>query len=264
MEFLRFGSSIPGSYWGCCACDIIQNFKCDPKAPYSIEIINGDGGQPMMIGNESAFVGMTYEEVFNHRIRFGTFSMTDMPNHGFLAILTDWQISSGYGKEWLEILKKHGFEFIRTIDHSVYTGSAVLSTPEAPSGRSSKPNYLFGLFRNIGTGSIVDPYQPPKAWKDLDSVTPEVWELLGDTKPLADKQREAQLPLWKALPAAKFYKRSEIEAAGVPVTLGGQRSLLKQQSPAQRESAIETLRAQYGKPKSSPKEAVATPFAVDA
>ena len=44
MEFLRFGSSIPGGYWGCCACCIIQNFKFDPKAKASIQLVSGDSG----------------------------------------------------------------------------------------------------------------------------------------------------------------------------------------------------------------------------
>ena len=54
MEFLRFGSSIPGSYWGCCAFDIIQNFGAyDPDDPLSIEMVDGEDltdGREEMLG----------------------------------------------------------------------------------------------------------------------------------------------------------------------------------------------------------------------
>jgi hypothetical protein len=216
MEFLRFGSSIPGGYWGCCAVCIIQNFKFDPSAKASIEIVSGDGGNPVLgRDSKSLFAGPTYEDIFNARLRIGTFSSDDMPNHVFLAVLTSDQIRSGYGKQWLAILKKNGFEFIRTTDNSVYTGASVVSKPGTYAKTSPHPNYLFGLFRNIGKGSIQDTRTPPKEWTDLTDPYD------GDMS--QDNVQTVQLRLWDDLGPAKLLSEAEIVAAGAPVTVAGRR-----------------------------------------
>ncbi len=235
MEFLRFGSSIPGTYWGCCACCIIQNFHCDPDSKSSIQVVDGDCGYPILDENdESIFVGKTYRDIFWQRIRFGTFSDDDMPNHAFFAILTESQLSQSHGKKWLAILKEAGFEFIRTVDNSVYSGQQVIEGPGKQT-TSSHPNYIFGMFRNIGKGAIKDPYTPPKAWTDLNKVVPEVWERIGDGKGLNLVVQEKQLELWKALPEAKWYTRKELEAEGVPVMAAGLRSENSQENIVYRE-----------------------------
>ena len=82
VEFLRFGSSIPGAYWGCCAMDIIQCFSTDPEAPASIELVSGDGGNPFMKNGKTMFLGKTNKDVFLQRLRIGTFSTENMPNPG--------------------------------------------------------------------------------------------------------------------------------------------------------------------------------------
>lgn len=251
MEFLRFGSSIPGAYWGCCAMCIIQDFKQDPADKYAIEIVDGDGGIPM-----GGFLGMTYEEVFMQRLRIGTFSTSDMPNHGFLAILADWQISSGVGLKWLKILKREGFEFIRTVTNSVYDGQSVLTgKPHAKHGHH--PNYVFGLFRNVGKGACANPYEPPQAWKNLDSVVPETWELYADKADAAyaDNVRLAQMPLYKALPKPKLHTIKAIREAGIEPTMAGRRSTKPQQSAKQREQVEEAEAAKTG-----PKTATVNPF----
>lgn len=183
MEFLRFGSSIPGSYWGCCACDIIQNFNVDPDEKANIQLVSGDGGGPLMKGKELAFVGLTYREIFQTRLRIGTFSMRDMPNHAFFAILTQTQCDSDTGKKWLAILKEAGFEFLRAQDNSVYTGEN-LETKHAP-----HPNYVFALFRNIGKSAIEDPNKPPAGWDDLPEPKSqeELWKE-GKTVILTEKE----------------------------------------------------------------------------
>ncbi len=221
MEFLRFGSSIPGSYWGCCACDIIQNFKVDPDAKASIEIVDGDGGSGMGL-----FAGPTYRDIFEQRIRFGTFYTNDMPNHAFLAILTASQCNGGVGKKWLEILKANGFEFIRTVCNSVYAGASLSNTP----GDSSR-NYIFGLFRNIGSGNITDPFTPPAAWTNLPATVPEAWELVkqacdenGKTLvELSNLQRGHQRAIWDASKPKKLLTEEEVVKAGATVTLAGRR-----------------------------------------
>lgn len=221
MEFLRFGSSIPGGYWGCCACCIIQNFKFDPKAKASIQLVSGDSGSGVRDGN--AFAGPTYEDIFRTRIRIGTFSDREMPNHAFLAILTASQISSGYGAKWLKILKEEGFEFIRTVDNSVYSGQSILSAPGGGSV-SSHANYIFGLFRNIGTGAVKDQFTPPDAWTALGKVVPEAWEFISPTErtDLTTGQQAYQLDRWKK-GVTKILTKDEVKAAGAPVTMAGQR-----------------------------------------
>lgn len=237
MEFLRFGSSIPGSYWGCCAVCIIQNFKMDPDGKSSIQLVSGDGGGPLTDykrNNEMLFAGPTYRDIFKQRIRIGTFSSEDMPNHGFLAVLTDDQIATSYGKKWLAILKEEGFEFIRTVDNSVYTGSSISGSC------SPHPNYIFGLFRNISGSRIKDPLTPPKAWADLPSVIPEAWEGIpkAKRKAIADGQTKAHKDAWKANGPTKLMVMSEIEAAGAPVVMAGQRSEFPQEPKVNRDQKI--------------------------
>lgn len=233
MEFLRFGSSIPGSYWGCCDMCIIQNFKYSPSAKASIEIVSGDGGNPCLIGGSSAFAGPTYRDIFEQRIKIGTFNQRVMPNHGFLAVLTESQISGGYGKEWLAILKENGFEFIRTVDNSVYTGEVLLPASGQFTGSSHK-NYLFGLFRNIGNGAVKDPFTPPAQWTEL----PDPYG--GDMSPL--NMQKVQLDFWKSHPMKPLMTEAQVKAAGAPVVKAGKRSLFPQQ-PAEQRLASEKAEA---------------------
>lgn len=252
MEFLRFGSSIPGSYWGCCAMCIIQDFNQDPDAKSSIQLVDGDGGNPITDGKGFLFAGPTYKDIFWQRLRYGTFGTSDMPNHAFLAVLTDSQVNSKIGGKWLTLLKEAGFEFLRTVDNSVYTGAAVVDKP-GKGPLSPHKNYLFGLFRNIGKGALEDPFTPPKQWTDLPSVVPEAWQHLG--RELTHDVQEAQLKLWHNLPAKTFLHEEELEKDGVPVVYAGLRSKFPQQLKSLRVSAVEA--ANKGAPAGSP-----APFAV--
>ena len=229
MEFLRFGSSIPGSYWGCCACCIIQNFTVDPEDKASIQLVSGDGGQSL-----GKFAGPTYRDIFWQRLRIGTFSTSDMPNHAFLAILTEWQINSSVGKKWLAILKEAGFEFIRTVNNSVYSGQNL----GQPTGESqNNDNHIFGLFRNIGGGGLRDQFTPPKAWTDLPKVVEEAWEYLRDdaSYALTNSQHGAHTDIWNSIGKPKFLTEKEVVDAGAPVILAGQRSKYPQQGKEARE-----------------------------
>lgn len=208
MEFLRFGSSIPGTYWGCCACDIIQNFTVDPDAKASIQIVEGDGGTPY---TPNKFAGTTYREIFEQRLRYGTFSASPAraTNHAFIAILAKSQTESGIGKKWLKILKQHGFEFVRTVNNSVW----------------NKDNYIFMMVRNVGPNAVKDQFKPPKEWTDLEDVVLEPFRCMniaGDalTTQIKAKQKE----LYDALPPLKFYSEKELDELKVPVTLAGKRS----------------------------------------
>lgn len=218
MEFLRFGSSIPGEYWGCCAGDIIQNFKQDPDTPASIQLVSGDGGGGLTKDNELVFLGPTLRDIFWQRLRVSTFGLSDMPNHFFLAVLEQSQIQGDIGKKWLAILKEAGFEFLRAVDNSVYTGS------ETSEECSPHLNYIFGLFRNIGNGKINNPFQPPKAWTDLPEVIPEPWSFISEGNDIATKQRNIHLKIWKEHGPTKIMKESEIVAAGAPVIMAGLRT----------------------------------------
>ena len=228
MEFLRFGSSIPGGYWGCCAVDIIQNFKFDPDAAASIQIVSGDAGTPMMKNGELVFAGKTYREIFETRLRITTFNTSDMPNHAFFAVLTQEQIDGNFGKKWLAILREHGFEFVRTVSNSVYTG------PTVGSGGTPHPNHIFGLFRNIGKGAIADPFTPPAAWTALP-------------------EPKSDLEIWEASSPTKTYTEAELEVAGVPITYAGLRSKFPPQLKAKREEALKAA-------KTTATEAAASPW----
>lgn len=258
MEFLRFGSSIPGAYWGCCAVCIIQNFKFNPDEKSSIEIVDGDGGSPVLKNGKKQFAGPTYLDIFKQRLRVGTFNGRDMPNHVFLAVLTEEQISGGHGKKWLKILKEHGFEFIRTTDNSVYTGESLMGTTEVDEygdDISPHPNYIFGLFRNIGAGAVKDPYTPPKEWTDLPNEVPEAWEHLKNSgTDINLAAQAAQLRLWNDLGPATFLTEEEVVAAGAPVIYAGKRSEFPQEPKSTREYK------QKEKEKVKPTVSVANPF----
>jgi hypothetical protein len=236
MEFLRFGSSIPGSYWGCCAVCIIQNFKVGPDDKASISLVDGDGGMPILDrGGKQLFAGPTYKDIFEQRLRTGTFSSNDMPNHTFFAILTDWQLGCTNGAKWLKILKENGFEFVRTVDNSVYSGKNLsISLKES----STNKNYIFALYRNIGKGGVLDAFQPPAAWTVLDKVVPEPWEYLEDKdrKTLMKGQYTAHKDIWDKLGPAKFLTEKEVVKAGAPITLAGQRSKYPQESKTNRDA----------------------------
>jgi hypothetical protein len=235
MEFLRFGSSIPGAYWGCCAVDIIQNFKKDPDEKASIQIVNGDAGVP--VGD--VYVGKTYREIFLSRLRFGTFSQTDMPNHGFIAILTEWQINSSPGNKWLPILKEAGFEFVRTVNNSVYSGQNLSSQPTGKSNNND--NHIFMLIRNIGSGALKDPFTAPKAWSDLPSVKPEAWEFIpsDERKLLTNGQFQSDKTVWEKIGKPTFYTRKALEDANIPVWFGGVRNKHPQELATTREAKKE-------------------------
>ena len=214
MEFLRFGSSIPGSYWGCCAVDIIQNFKVDPDQKASIQCVSGDSGTALSKDGKG-FFGKTYREIFWSRLKIGTFSDREMPNHAFFAVLTESQINSGYGAKWLKILHEAGFEFIRTVDNSVYTGSTLLSDPNKPEGYSH-PNHIFGLFRNVGMGAIKDPFKKPAAWEALGENTKTQREIYDSIE-------------------VKWFNETELTKEGVPVVLAGLRSTNPQEPKTTRD-----------------------------
>lgn len=184
----------------------------------------------MGYGSGFLYAGPTYRDIFWQRLRIGTFSSDDMPNHAFFAIMTEYQLTETNGWKWLALLKEAGFEFIRTVDNSVYTGSSVMAEPGG-GGRSPHPNYIFGLFRNIGKGAIHDPFTPPKAWTDLPSVVPEAHPYVvegsdpaqGDCTNLAREQQKAQLDIWNKMPRPPFLTEDELKKAGVPVKLAGTR-----------------------------------------
>lgn len=257
MEFLRFGSSIPGSYWGCCAVCIIQKFSHDPDEKASIQLVDGDLAHPIRNKkDENLFAGPTYLDIFKQRLRIGTFGKSDMPNHAFLAVLTKDQLDTSTGEKWLKILKDNGFEFIRTIDNSVYSGEDLIKNPGSGTKGGSHPNYLFGLFRNIGTGASIDPYTPPKAWTDLEQVVPEMWQGVppSEREALNKAVQEVQLKHWEALGAPEFLTEEEVRAAGAPVILAGVRSKKPQQSKEERKlvEAMEKDKTAESKPATAP------------
>jgi hypothetical protein len=251
IEFLRFGSSIPGAYWGCCAADVIQCFTGDPDDKASIEMIEGDGAAPCTFYKDGsyhkAFAGPTNRDIFLTRLRVGTFGTYDMPNHAFFAILTKWQIESTNGKKWLKILKECGFEFVRSVSNSVYTGTDLEGYSHLNKGQDVQ--YIFMLVRNIGAGNIGDPYTPPKEWTALPPVVPEAYRYLfadpdadqfvcalpgGGIKALSAASHKAQTEIWNKIGPAKFLTEAEVEAAGAPVVYAAKRTNVPQEEKSKR------------------------------
>jgi hypothetical protein len=159
-----------------------------------------------------------------------------MPNHAFIAILAKSQIASGVGKKWLAILKAEGFEFVRTVNNSVWNAD----------------NYIFMLVRNVGPNAVADQFTPPKEWTDLPNVVPETWERLGlnveptDRAAFTKEIAAAQKPLYAALPSHVFYTEAQLEAEGIPITYAGKRTLqgrigYPQQSKTERQRFTESL-----------------------
>lgn len=259
MEFLRFGSSIPGSYWGCCACDIIQNFNEDPDTPASIQLVEGDGGSTL-----GKFAGKTYRDIFLQRLVYGTFSVDPAraKNHAFIAILSAKQCNTAIGKKWLTLLKAQGFEFVRSVNNSVWNAK----------------NYIFMMVRNVGPNAIDDQFKPPAFWQDLPSVVPEpsIEPLVGAELTAAIKEK--QKPLYDALPQGVFYTEADLKKEGIPITYAGIRSTTShyhgnfqigypQQSAAEREryqaAAKALMKPAEPKPSAFPQKAVmaASPIA---
>ena len=264
MEFLRLGSSIPGSMWGCCAVDVIQDFKQHPDDKASIQIVNGDEGTPIQHPKGGfMYAGPTYGDIFKQRIRCGTFSSRDLPNHAFIAVLTASQLSYTNGKAWLKILKEEGFEFIRAVDNSVYTGAKTLDEPGKFTSTQSHINYIFGLFRNIGKGALRNPYQPPEEWLELEPVvssdTLEVWQALAEeAERLTIEYQTYHLDRWHSNPAPPFLTEQEVIDAGATVTYAGLRSKFPQQSKTAREAEEANLKKAGGSSSSAFPSAMAT------
>ena len=237
MHFLRFGSSIPGSYYGCCAIDIIQMFSYDPDTKASIQLVHGDSGAPFLDDSKGyKYLGMTYREIFKSHLRIGTFGLKDMPNHTFFAVMTKTQVEGGIGRRWLEILKEEGFEFVRTIDNSVYTGDCLDGEGIK---MSSHPNYIFALYRNIGAGRIEDPYTPPKLWTDLGGpvVEPNSFMTKAQKKEADAANKAYHTERWKAIGKATIYTEAELLANGVNPIMAGKRSKYPPQIRSDREAA---------------------------
>lgn len=230
MEFLRFGSSIPGEYWGCCCADIIQNFNQDPDTKASIQLVDGDGGSAITQGNELAFAGPTLRDIFETRIRIGTFGTRDMPNHAFFAIFNASQCDSVIGKKWLAILKANGFEYLRTVNNSVWNVN----------------NHVFALFRNVGPNKLANAFTPPPSWTSLPSVIPEAYESDLSTeakrKDFTKQTMDALTPIWNA-GTTTIRKESDIVAAGAPIIMAAQRTEFPVETKAKREQRIQDRKA---------------------
>lgn len=230
VEFLRFGSSIPGGYWGCCAGDIIQAFKTLPSEESSCQAVNGDNEYPMKNDKgEFLFFGPDNETLFKQRLRVGTFGGGDMPNHFFFIALERHQLQGAMGKAWLPILKEMGFEFIRKVNNSVW----------------NKDNFIFGLIRNCGPNAVDDQFTPPPEWTSLPSNgKTEMWELVaqhfeGGCKALTKQYKDVDKPIFAALPGSDtMLTEAELREKGVPVILAGKRSEFPQEHKDVREAYI--------------------------
>lgn len=152
-------------------------------------------------------------------------------------MLTESQIGYGNGLAWLKVLKENGFEFIRAVDNSVYSGESLSGEDYYDEDCGSSINYLFGLFRNIGTGKIANPFQPPHAWTELEGGVQELGRTLssGQATDLQESRDELHLKRWNEIGPVKFYRKEQLKEDGVPITMAGRRSEFPQEPEAIRE-----------------------------
>lgn len=175
IECVRFAGRHQPEGIGCCAIDEFQGFINDPDQAAHVPLRHGDTLTSLLSGNgKKVYLGPTNRDIFEAYLRIGTFSLEETPNRMFLASLTQEQCGTEIGKKWLTILKENGFEFIRAVDNSVYSGEEVSREQED----EGTPVYLFGLFRNIGTTRLSDPFAPPEYWKELPEPEDDftIWE----------------------------------------------------------------------------------------
>ena len=178
IECVRFAGRHPTEGIGCCAIDNFQGFINDPDAPAYVQLKHGDSGVGLIKKREAVYYGPTNKDIFLSYLYTGTFSLEPMPNHAFLLSITKTQLHSAIGLKWLAILKENGFEFVRTIDNSVYSGSRVSRDKKS---EAIDLVYIFGLFRNIGETRVSDPFDPPAEWKALPEPSMDDfdrWEVL--------------------------------------------------------------------------------------
>jgi hypothetical protein len=174
MDCMRLGGNIPSPQGGCCAYDFFQGFTSHPDDPHAVELSYGDAGISL-----KKYAGRTNREVFETYLRIGTFDAQARASRGFLAVMNDNQVHNENGRLWLAILKANGFQFLGAVHNSVYS--------------NSRPNYLFGLFRNHGPGALTDPFRSPPGWDELpppEKTPGEIFDegktRLYDLKDLAD------------------------------------------------------------------------------
>lgn len=166
IECIRFGGRRGNLGIGCCAVDILQGFSLDPyDTGRSTPFYDGDTQQPIFgETGEQLHIGGTNEEMLLAYLTHGSFSADPQPDHAFIAVLSDEQLSSsGYGREWLKILYREGFDYVTSVNNSVYQEDHV--------------NHIFILIRNAG-GYIdsEESLQVPEVWKKLEKTerqTPE-------------------------------------------------------------------------------------------
>lgn len=222
IECLRFAAERGGEGIGCCAIDLFQGFVNNPDGKAAVRLNHGDTGSPLTVYKDGkaveAWLGPTNREIFLQYLRIGTFDTREMPNRMFLAAMTDEQLESDYGREWMRILKDNGFQFIAKVDNSVYSGQDVGEPFDGEptycdcgcgmrmGGEEAHPVYLFGLFRDIGTTRVGDPFKAPQFWEDLPTPTKtdmDRW-LEGETRILTKEEATGKSPDPKAeMPAAK-------------------------------------------------------------
>lgn len=182
MECIRLGARTGGRNIGCCAVDVFQGFDTDPNAliPETVkqQMFQGDRGEPLLKDGHTVFLGPTYRDAFLQRLVYSTFDLRPLPDHIFIACMADRQVTGHFGKQWLALLKEHGFEYVRTVSNSVYTHSSVPPNSDDPSVYQHQyphPLHMFMLVRNISASRVPNTFAPPESWQALanPTTTPE-------------------------------------------------------------------------------------------
>lgn len=167
IECLRLGARRGGEGIGCCAIDVIQGFNNSPDALCPQQpFFNGDDWSPEFYpgSDDQLCVGggtVTNEQAFLSHITHGSFTPHPEADHGFIAVLTHDQVTSGRGKQWLAILKREGFKWVGCSSNSVYS--------------EKHPNHVFMLLRKthkyMEEEEIEELNRPPSIWEELPEPT---------------------------------------------------------------------------------------------
>lgn len=214
IECLRFGARRGGFGIGCCAVDVMQGFSNPPSAKCpQIPFFDGDSWTPefypgtdkqLCVGGDD----ITNEQVFLSYLTHGSFTPHPEADHGFLAILSEEQISSSTGRAWLTILKREGFQWVGCTSNSVYGGL--------------HPNHVFALFRSthqtMEDEEIECLKQPPKIWNELPEPTETPEERFNAFTTRFSQGGEAHTPAKENLESTEESQADAIWSSSPPVS----------------------------------------------
>lgn len=154
IECIRFGGRRGNIGIGCCAVDLIQGFNNPPsQIGRETPFYDGDTQSPANYGGGQLHICGTNEQMLLAYLTHGTFSAEPQSDHAFIAVMSQEQVDSQIGKEWLKILYREGFDYIATVNNSVY--------------EEYHPVHIFMMIRTAGGYLDGEELCAPPEWEKL-------------------------------------------------------------------------------------------------